>query len=68
MAINRIRHIRESKGMTQFDLVLASRIPQGVLSMLERDRLKPWPKVTDKLCAALGVTAEELFPDEACDA
>ncbi|MDM7999568.1 MAG: helix-turn-helix transcriptional regulator [Dehalococcoidia bacterium] len=65
---NRIQELRKVKGWTQFELCRRSNTPQGLLSMLERGKLQPWPKVTKRLCKALGVRPEELFPEgEPCE-
>lgn len=63
--LSHIRELREAKGMTQFELVLASRTPQSLLSRLESGKLYPWPAVTRRLSEALQVPPEALFEEDA---
>lgn len=66
--MNNLRELREERKLSQFDLSIKSHTPQSLLSMLEHGRLQPWPAVTKRLCKALGVKPEELFPEgEPCE-
>jgi transcriptional regulator with XRE-family HTH domain len=51
-------------GLNQRELSEASHTPQAIVSALEREVLKPWPKVAQRLSDALGVPADKLFPED----
>ena len=61
---NRIRGVREAKGWNQRELAEATHTCQTIISELERDVRKPWLLVAERLSQALGVSTEELFPDD----
>lgn len=61
---NNIRHTRETKGWNQRELAEATHTCQAIVSELERGTRKPWLKVAEKLSQALGVSIEELFPED----
>ena len=58
-----LKQIRQSKGLSQFELSIQSHTPQSLISMLEHDRMKPWPKVIERLSNALQVPPEQLFDE-----
>jgi transcriptional regulator with XRE-family HTH domain len=62
--MTKLRELRVAKGLNQRELSEASHTPQAIVSALERDVLKPWPKVAQRLSDALGVPAEQLFPQD----
>jgi transcriptional regulator with XRE-family HTH domain len=62
--MTKLRDVRLAKGLNQRELSEASHTPQAIVSALERGVLKPWPKVADRLSKALGVPAEQLFPED----
>lgn len=59
-----LRDVRVAKGFNQREVSEASHTPQAIVSALERGVLKPWPKVAQRLSKALGVPAEQLFPED----
>jgi transcriptional regulator with XRE-family HTH domain len=59
-----LREVRVAKGLNQREASEASHTPQAIVSALERGVLKPWPKVAERLSKALGVPAEQLFPED----
>ena len=62
--MTRLRDVRVAKGLNQREISEASHTPQAIVSALERGVLKPWPKVAERLSKALGVPAEQLFPED----
>ncbi len=62
--MNKIREIREMQGLNQRQLAEKAHTAQSLISNLEHDRVKPWPKVMQKLSRALKVSRKELFPEE----
>ena len=62
--MNRVRQIREMKGMNQRQLAERTHTPQSLVSSIERGVIKPWLKVMKRLSKALKVPARELFPEE----
>jgi transcriptional regulator with XRE-family HTH domain len=62
--MNRLRETRLSRNLNQRQLAEASHTAQATVSALERDVLKPWPKVAERLSQALGVPAERIFPED----
>ena len=61
---NKLRTVRLELGLNQRELSEKFHTSQSIVSALERGVLKPWPKVSERLSKALGVTVEQLFPDE----
>ena len=62
--MNRVREARVRAKLNQRELSEAAHTPQAIVSALEREVLKPWPKVAQRLSDALGVPAEQLFPED----
>ena len=62
--MNKLREIRLAMGLNQRELSEASHTPQALVSALEREVLKPWPSVAQRLSQALGVPPEKLFPED----
>jgi len=62
--MTKLRDVRVAKGLNQREVSEASHTPQAIVSALERGVLKPWPKVAQRLSKALGVPAEQLFPED----
>ena len=61
---NKVREVRELKGINQRDLSEVAHTPQSIVSALERGVLSPWPKVMERLSKALGLPINEIFPDD----
>ncbi len=53
---------RLRSGKLQIEVATASGVPRARLSELECGRVQPRPGEAEKLAAALGTTADELFP------
>lgn len=64
MAI-RLRDLRESKGLSQDDLVKLSGVAKGTIVDLELGRRHPRPSTRRRLAEALGVRPEDLLLEEA---
>ena len=62
--MNKIRQIREMKGLNQRQLAEKAHTAQSLISTLERGNIKPWPKVMQRLSRVLKVSRKELFPEE----
>ena len=62
--MNKLREIREGRGMSQRLLSEKVHIAQSLISMVELGNLKPWPKLKRRLARVLKVTEAELFPTE----
>lgn len=62
--MNKLREFRLLMGLNQRELSEAAHTPQAIVSALERDVMKPWPAVAQRLSAVLGVPAEKLFPED----
>jgi transcriptional regulator with XRE-family HTH domain len=60
---NRIKEIRQEKGLSQSKLARMVDIAEPSLCQIERGQRAPWPKVKRLLSAKLGVTETELFPE-----
>lgn len=61
--MNHLKNIRETSGLSQTDLVVATGISQGMISTIERSEE---PNITlgtaRKLARALNCTLDDLFP------
>ena len=64
MTDNRLREIRVSMGLSQMQLGFLARVPNGVISDIERGVRKPWPKVRRHLAQALRLPEREVFPND----
>ena len=62
--MNRVREIRQAKGLNQRELAELIHTPQSLLSAIELGKLKPWSKLMERLSDAFGVSVEELFPED----
>ncbi len=61
--MNRLKVIRAEKRITQFRLALLSNITQSRLSYLENSLLAPTEEEKARLARALGVTVQDIFPE-----
>jgi len=61
---NHIRERRKELGLSQTKLACLIGMAESTLSNLELGKWKPWPKARKDLARTLGVSIEELFPDE----
>lgn len=62
--MNKLRQVREARGLNQRQLSELSHTPQSLVSAIERGALKPWLRVAERLSEALGIAIEELFPED----
>lgn len=61
---NKLREIREARGLNQRELAEKAHTPQSTISELERGVRRPWLKVARRLSKTLDTPIEELFPDD----
>ncbi len=61
---NKLREVRNQRGLSQLRLSFLTGIPPGDISRIENDWLKPYPGWRKRLASALGTTEAELFPSE----
>lgn len=64
MNANRLKVARVLKGITQFDLRIATGFSQTMISYWERGLLQPTADQKRKLASALGLDIKEVFPQE----
>ncbi|HHW36777.1 MAG TPA: helix-turn-helix transcriptional regulator [Bacillales bacterium] len=62
--MSHIKKLRESKGWTQSQLALKSRVSQSAISDIESGKRNPSFNVIKKIANALGVSVTELTDDE----
>ena len=60
--MNKVKEIREGKGLSQAKLASRAHINQSNLSAIENGRVTPWPKAKRSLAQVLKTTIAELFP------
>jgi putative transcriptional regulator len=61
---SKLREVRKAKGLSQLRLSLVTSISPWEISRIENGWIKPYPGWRKRLARALGVTEEELFPEE----
>ena len=64
MFYNKIRERRQQLGLSQTRLACLIGLAASTLSNLELGKQQPWPKARHDLAKALGVSEQELFPNE----
>lgn len=62
--MNKVRKVREEKGMSQTELARRAHIHPSNLSALECGKIVPWPKAKRSLARVLKTTIAELFPEK----
>jgi len=62
--MNRLKEIREGKGLSQLDLTRKTGIASTNISNLEKGRVYPWPGWRKRLASALEVSEETIFYGE----
>ena len=62
--MNRVREIREDKGLNQRELSEISHTPQSLVSAIERETIRPWLSVAKRLSQALDTPIDVLFPED----
>jgi ribosome-binding protein aMBF1 (putative translation factor) len=63
-SMNRVRQARGVRGLNQRELSELAHTPQSLVSSIERERLRPWPKVAKRLSKVLGIPVRDLFPED----
>jgi transcriptional regulator with XRE-family HTH domain len=58
---NRIREVRESKGLSQTKLACQIRMSGSTLSALETGKRCPWPKARRAIAQAISISENDLF-------
>lgn len=61
--MNRLKEIRNKRGLSQLSLAKLTNIAPGDISRIENGWLRPYPGWRKRLARALGVTEKELFPE-----
>jgi DNA-binding XRE family transcriptional regulator len=62
---NRLKEIRMRQGIVLRQLtVLSGGVSGSTLSAIERYDYQPAPETREKIAAALGVTVEDIWPEE----
>lgn len=54
---------RTKQGKTRYDLSFLTRIPQGIISLIENGIKQPTPAQAQKISEALKVDVKEIFPE-----
>ncbi len=63
--MNKLKYLRIEKGMTQFELAKLSNISQTDICRIENGDIRPYPGWRQRLAQGLGVSENEIFPEEA---
>lgn len=58
----RLREVRQSRGMTQVDLARKANVTPSYLSRLEGGKVAPGIDMVERLAGVLGITPAELLP------
>lgn len=60
--MNRVKEVREEKGLTQTELAKRVHVYSSHLSAIERGKVVAWPKVRRDLAKVLKCSQAKLFP------
>lgn len=61
MSTNKLREIRESKGISQLQLAAKTKISPGAISNIENYKIYPYPGWRKRISEALNVPEEKIF-------
>jgi len=61
---NKLKEIRNQRGLSQLRLSFLTGIPPGDISRIENNWLRPYSGWRKRLARALGTTEAGLFPNE----
>ncbi len=61
--MNRLKEIRNERGLSQLRLSMLTGIAPSELSRIENGWIRPYPGWKKRLARALGTTQVELFPE-----
>jgi transcriptional regulator with XRE-family HTH domain len=64
MVENKLKQVRNERGLSQLRLALLTGIAPSELSRIENGWIRPYPGWRKRLARALGTTEAELFPAE----
>jgi transcriptional regulator with XRE-family HTH domain len=64
VSLSNLKEAREKVGLNQRELAEKTHMAQSAISDLERGTRKVWPKAAERLSAALGIPASDLFPGD----
>ena len=64
---DRLKAEREKKGLSQMELSLESDVSQGMITYIENKKRTPTLNTILKLCAALKIEPQVLFPKSEVD-
>lgn len=59
--LNRLREVREARGMTQAELGRRVRVDPSLIRHVEAGRMLAYPKLARGVARVLGVPADEIF-------
>jgi transcriptional regulator with XRE-family HTH domain len=59
----RLRYERFRRGLSQAGIAAAARVPQPMVSLIERGRLVPTPAQLTRLAAVLDIPPDDLLRD-----
>lgn len=62
--MNRLKEVRNERGLSQLRLALLTGIAPGDISRIENNWLRPYPGWRKRLSRALGISEAELFPPD----
>jgi len=65
--MNNVRNVRLSKGIAQQELAVKAGTNPSFLTMIEKYGYRPGGSLRQRIAIALGVTDQELWPEEKTD-
>lgn len=62
MVENRLKEVREAKGLTQAELGRRVKVDPSLIRRVEAGHQHPYPRLRREVSRVLGVPADKLFP------
>lgn len=62
--MNKVKEIRELKGLSQFQLAKKANITPSDISRIENNKIFPYPQWRKRISEALNVPEKEIFIDK----
>jgi len=62
--MNRLKEIRREKGLSQLRLAFVTGISPSDISRIENDWIRPYPGWRKRFSRALGISEDEIFPND----
>jgi transcriptional regulator with XRE-family HTH domain len=62
--LNKVKEIRESRGLSQFDLAKKANITPSDISRIENNKIFPYPQWRKRISEALEVPEDKIFLDK----